>query len=69
MDITWYVEDGYLSKSRPHHINIDEDDIADCETQSQFEELINDAIEQDFEMNVSFYFTMPEFKKVVREDD
>lgn len=64
MDITWYVEDGYVGKSRPHHLTIDDEDISDCKTQQEFENLVNDTVQEIFENNISWYVKMPEFKKI-----
>jgi len=52
MIVTWTVEDGYVGKSRPQTTNIDDDDLAECETDEEREELISDCIQSDYEMNI-----------------
>ncbi|MEO7046582.1 MAG: hypothetical protein ABI091_14825 [Ferruginibacter sp.] len=64
MEITWEVEDGYSGKSRPQHTEIDDQDIAECKTKEEFEKLINEAVQEDFEQTISFFFKMPEFKPI-----
>lgn len=63
MEITWQVEDGYAGKSRPQHTKIDDQEIEECETKEEFENLITDSIQEDFELKITYYFTMPEFAK------
>jgi hypothetical protein len=60
MKITYYVDDGYAgSRSRPQTCKVDDGDIEGCETQEEFEELINAVIEDDFRNKISYIFTMP----------
>jgi len=54
MVITWEVEDGYIGKSRPHHTKIDDDDLAECESEEEKEEYIEQCIQEDFMMNISW---------------
>ena len=54
MRITWEVEDGYCGKSRPQFTNIDDADLAACETDEERERLIEDCIEQDYRNNISW---------------
>ncbi len=54
MNITWEVEDNYIGKSRPQFTYVDDDDLAACETDDEREVMIASAIQDDFEMNISW---------------
>jgi len=49
MEISWEVEDGYCGKSRPQRTIIDDEDFEDCTTAAEVEEVINDAIQSDYD--------------------
>jgi len=49
MQITWQVDDGYCGGSRPHYLDIDDDDLLGCETEEEKENLISESIQEDFE--------------------
>ncbi len=53
MKITWAIDDGYVGLRTKQTI-INDDDLADCETEEERESLINDAIQSDFEQKVSW---------------
>ncbi len=57
MKITWEVDDGYCGGSRPHHIEIDDEELAECKTEEEKEKLIEDYVQDDFEQNISWYIT------------
>lgn len=54
MRVTWEVEDGYCGKSRPQHTDIDDDELAECETDEDREQLIADYVQEDFEQNITW---------------
>ncbi len=54
MIVTWEVEDGYIGKSRPQKTTVDDDELAECETEAQREELISSYIQNDFQQNISW---------------
>lgn len=54
MKIIWEVEDGYVGKSAPHETEIDDDELAECETEEARENLISDSIQEDFNQKVSW---------------
>jgi hypothetical protein len=54
MKIIYYVEDGYLSGSRPQTIYVDDQDLADCDSAAEKKELIEGAIQDHFESHVSW---------------
>ncbi|MCK5343287.1 MAG: hypothetical protein KAR20_07775 [Candidatus Heimdallarchaeota archaeon] len=54
MKVTWEVEDGYCGGSRPHTTEVDDDELAECETEEERENLIIDYIQEDFEQNISW---------------
>lgn len=53
MQITYYINDGYVG-SRPKHISVNDEDIEECETEEAKIELIEAAIQEHFEQNVSW---------------
>lgn len=54
MLITWEVDDGYVGKSRPHHTEVSDEDLAECETEEEREELITESIQADFDSEISW---------------
>ena len=54
MKVKWQVDDGYVSGSRPQTTKIDDDELAECETEEERKELINDYIQNDFEQRISW---------------
>jgi hypothetical protein len=46
MTVTWYIDDGYAGGSSPQTLDIDDGDLAECETQEEKVTLIEDAIGQ-----------------------
>ena len=52
MIITWEVEDGYCGKSRPQTTKIDDDELAEYETEEEKEEFIQNEIQNDFEQTI-----------------
>jgi len=55
MQVTWEVYDGYAGPSRPQTTVIDDDELAECETEEDREKLINDCIQDDFEERIQWY--------------
>lgn len=56
MEITWEVEDGYVGKSRPQYTEIYDDDIRECESIKEAVELIEEAVQEDFESKITWGF-------------
>ena len=52
MRITYQIEDGYAGASRPRYIEVNDQDLEECETMAEKEELITDMVLQDFEEKV-----------------
>jgi hypothetical protein len=59
MIIKWEVEDGYVTGKRYHTTNIDDGDIEACGTKEEFENLIEESVDEDFRQKVSPNYTMP----------
>lgn len=53
MKITWEVDDGYVG-NRPQYTEIDDDDLAEYETEEEKEKFIRECIQSDFEQTVSW---------------
>ena len=71
MRITYQVDDGYVGGgSRPQHVEIDDDEIEECESQADFEALVEQAIQEHFEQNIHTSYKMPKWPgKQQKEDD
>lgn len=54
MIVTWQCEDGYVGGSRPHRVEVPDDELAECETEEEREQMINDYVEEDFRNKVSW---------------
>lgn len=54
IEISWQVEDGYVGKSRPQRTLIEVEDLEFCETEDEVEQLIYDAIGDDFVQTISW---------------
>jgi len=56
MEIKWEVDDGYVGKSRPHFVEVDDDELAECDTEDERNEVIENAVQDDFEQTVSYFW-------------
>jgi hypothetical protein len=56
MKIRWEVDDGYAGKSRPHFVEVDDDELAECETEEERNELINDYVKNEFENKINWFW-------------
>lgn len=54
MKIKWEAEDGYVGGSRPHYLEVDDDELSECETEEEKNQLIDDYVREDFEQTVTF---------------
>jgi non-homologous end joining protein Ku len=54
MTIKWEVDDGYIGKSRPQFVEIDDDELAECDTEEEERVLIDEYVQEDFAQKVSF---------------
>jgi hypothetical protein len=52
MKIMWEIEDGYAGKSRPHYIDVPDEELDDCETDAEREDLIDGYVQEDFENKI-----------------
>ncbi len=55
MIVRWEVDDGYAGKSRPQYTEIDDSELAECETQEERQQLIEDYVREDFETRITWY--------------
>lgn len=59
--ITWEVEDGYCGPSRPHKTIVDTNDHVDSDEEwealdaGEKEIILQDAVQEDFESNISWH--------------
>ena len=49
MKVTWEVNDFYCGKSRPQYTTIDKDDFYGCETYDDYMEVVEEAVQNDYE--------------------
>lgn len=54
MKVIWQIEDGYVGNSRPHTTEVDDQELSDCDTEAEREELISDAVQDDFAQAISW---------------
>ena len=57
MIVIWEVDDGYCGGSRPHETVIDDSEFEYCETEEERQEIIDDAVRNDFEQTISWFIT------------
>lgn len=62
MKITYRVDDGYVGGDRPHYVRVDDSEIAECETTEEAERLIEEAVEDHFQNNVTPYFDFDKYR-------
>ena len=59
MKVIWEVEDGYVGKSRPQETIIPDEDFLDwdgepCENEEERQQIINQAVQNDFDQNITW---------------
>jgi hypothetical protein len=57
MKVTWEVEDGYCGKHRPQYIEVPDDELEECETEEDREDLINSYVQDAFDQTISWCIT------------
>jgi len=53
MKFSWEIDDGYVGQRAPQYTEIDDDDLAECETDEERWELISDIVQEDFIQKIS----------------
>lgn len=53
IEFKWQASDGYIGGHRPQLCRIDLDELAECETEKEVEDLVEVAVRDDFEQKVS----------------
>lgn len=56
----WEVEDGYAGRSRPQETEFDSDDVMEQQewdklSESEKQEFLNDAVQEDYDIEISWY--------------
>jgi glutamate synthase domain-containing protein 3 len=54
--IRWQVDDGYAGGSRPQSTEIDKSELEQCDTFEEAKELIENAVQEDYENKVSWSY-------------
>lgn len=52
--VRWEVEDGYVGKSRPQQFDLDLEDFNGCESQSDYELALEEAVQSEFDNRISW---------------
>ncbi len=52
MQIKYEVEDGYAGGSRYKYVEVDDEDLEQCESLEEKIKLVDEIVEQDFSQNV-----------------
>lgn len=60
MKVIWEVDDGYVCGSRPQITKIDDDELAEYETDEEREDFIEQCIQEDFEQRITWYIKYKE---------
>jgi hypothetical protein len=68
MKLTWYLNDGYVG-TKPFTATIDDTEIEACETEEEYNELIENYVQESFNQRVSFYYTAPPFVKKLKSEN
>jgi len=53
--ITWQVDDGYGGPSRPQFTEVDDEELQECETEEERQQLIEDTVQVDFENKITWH--------------
>jgi hypothetical protein len=68
MKLTWYLDDGYVG-TRSFTTTIDDAEIEECESEEEYNELIETYVQASFNERVSFHYTAPPFVKKINSED
>ncbi len=54
MEIRWEVEDGYVGPSRPHTVEIPDEEILECESDAEVEDIVLEWVSEAFRDEISY---------------
>ena len=58
MEVNWEIDDGYAGKTRQQTTKIDDEELKEnCDSVNEALEYIDRGIDEDFEQNISWYFS------------
>lgn len=52
MKIRYDLDDGYAGPSRPHFVEVSDEDLAECETEEEKAAMVDEAIQEDFQQHI-----------------
>jgi len=55
IEVHWGVEDGYVGKSRPQRFDMDLDNFDGCESDVEYEAVLDDYVQQEFFNHISWH--------------
>lgn len=54
IEVRWQVEDGYCGKSRHQNFDLDLEDFAGCESEVEYEHVLDGAVQEEFENRIAW---------------
>jgi len=58
MKIIWEIKDGYTGKSRPQKLEIPDEELEDCDSTEEMEDLIDYIVRSEFEQKISYNWSI-----------
>lgn len=55
MEVHWEVEDGYAGKSRPQKFEIDLEDFGGCESDAEYERVLDGYVQEEFVNKIAWF--------------
>ena len=56
----WEIDDGYCGGSRPHYVEVDDEELNECETDEERNELIEQVVKDDFNETIYYVWEIEE---------
>lgn len=63
MKITYYVEDGYVGPSRPHYVDIPDDELKQLGEDETIEEYVDEIVQEHFQQYITPYWDKNQINK------
>lgn len=63
--ITWGIDDGYVGPDAPQYVIVPDDEIADCDSLEDVEDLIDTYVREAFETTIHTYWDRSQMDDLV----
>lgn len=63
MKITYHIEDGYIGKSRPHYVEIPDEELKQMGEDETLEEYIDEIVQEHFQQHITPYWDKVQISK------